>query len=309
MCRRMNDRVDHGWVPPFPPGLLSLLAEVGELKRVRSAGRPGSIAERLFADGWRWLLAGSPSDQAMRAHVGRALAAARLGDIDAPVLLALGLDERAADGILDEALAEAGEAVSPPLLARLTATVPVPEASLPDFVARLAAQPRAGVTCPGRPRLIFEPVENHAEHCAVVAVFGALLAPLFGASPAVVWLAAMAHHFHNAFLPDSGWAGEVLLGAHLEPLMARATALCLEQLPPALAAEVAAARTILPDAGTPEGRAFQAADTLDRVWQIEQHLRPGRIGLDFVLRDMALVHDGPAKPFQDAVLRSAGLPA
>ena len=305
----MDDRADELPGPRLAGPLLSLMGEVGELKRVRSAGRVGSIAERLFADGWARLLAGCPLGAAMGAHVGRTLACVRLGDIDEAVLRDLGVEAATAREVMDGGLRAVVGAVDGALLASLVAAGPAPAASLPGFVAALASQPRAGVTCPGRPRLVFEPVENHAEHCAVVAVYGAMLAPVFGAAPEVVWLASMAHHFHNAFLPDAGFTGEMLLGGHLEGMIGRAVTRCLAMLPDGLAGQVEAALPVLRDASTPEGRAFHAADTLDRVWQIEQHLRPGRIGLDYVLREMALVHEGPAKRFQDAVLRAAGLPA
>ncbi len=59
---------------------------------------------------------------------------------------------------------------------------------------------------------MFEPPENHAEHCLAVAVYGVLLAPRYGADPSVVFLAGLAHHLHNARLPDSGFTGEALLG-------------------------------------------------------------------------------------------------
>ncbi|WP_204268457.1 hypothetical protein, partial [Escherichia coli] len=71
------------------------------------------------------------------------------------------------------------------------------EGRVPAFVAALAEQPRAGVTCPGKPRILFEPPENHAEHCLVVAVYGVVLSPFYRADPGTVFLAAMAHHFHN----------------------------------------------------------------------------------------------------------------
>jgi hypothetical protein len=61
--------------------------------------------------------------------------------------------------------------------------------------------------------------------------------------------------------------------------------------------------------GTPEGRAFHAADTLDRVLQVEGQLRAAGTSMDFVLREMELVHAGPVKPFQDAVLARMGLAA
>jgi hypothetical protein len=122
-----------------------------------------------------------------------------------------------------------------------------------------------------------------------------------------VFLAGLAHHLHNALLPDAGFAGEVLLGEWLGPAMARATDLALAELAPGPRARVEAACRILPDAATPEGRAFHAADTLDRVLQVEHHLRAAGTTMDFVLREMELVHAGPVKPFQDAVLARRGL--
>ncbi len=297
-------------VPRFAAGLVSLMTEVGELKRVRSAGRSGSVAERLFSDGWARLLAGAPVTEAMRGHVSASLSSVRLGDLDAQVLRDLDVADGDIELVLQRAFDAVAGAVDPALVSMLAGPRrQPPSVRLPDFVNRLAGQSRAGVTCPGKPRLVFEPSESHAEHCAIVAIYGALLSPMFGADPSVVWLASLAHHLHNAFIPDAGYTGEMLLGAHLSSMMDRATARCLAQLPRAVAACVADAMRILPDASSAEGRAFHAADTLDRVWQIDQHLRAGRIGLDVVLGEMALVHDGPVKPFQDAVLRAAGLQA
>ena len=90
-------------------------------------------------------------------------------------------------------------------------------------------------------------------------------------------------------------------------MMARATERALAELPEWLRHRVVEARQILPDAGTPEGRAFHAADVLDRVLEIDQHLAAARLTMDVVLRDMALVHDGPVKPFHDRVLAEMGL--
>ena len=61
------------------------------------------------------------------------------------------------------------------------------------------------------------------------------------------------------------------------------------------------------DATTPDGQAFHAADVIDRVLQIRQHLRGATLTMDVVLNDMDLVHEGPVKAFHDAVLREAGL--
>jgi hypothetical protein len=78
-------------------------------------------------------------------------------------------------------------------------------------------------------------------------------------------------------------------------------------LPPRLREEVQAARSILLDAATPEGRAFHAADVIDRVLQIAQHLRAASLTMERVLNEMHLVHEGPVKPFHDRVLREISL--
>jgi 5'-deoxynucleotidase YfbR-like HD superfamily hydrolase len=288
---------------------LDLLRELGELKRIRSAGRDGSIAERLFAAAWGALLSGQAVETVMRSTAAAALAATRLGDIDRAVLADIGIVAQEAKAILARALDEAAADVPPALLPVLRDAPELASGQAPGFVALLARQPRAGVTCPGRPRLLLEPPENHAEHCLIVAVYGVLLAPIYGARAETVFLASLAHHLHNARIPDSGFAGEVLLGRHLEPAFARATEMALAELPAPLADAVQQSRAILPDAETPEGRAFHAADTLDRVLQIEQHLRAGRATMAYVLNDMALVHEGPVKDFQDRLLAAVGLAA
>ena len=293
-----------------PARILDLFRELGELKRIRSAGRQGSIADRLFSAAWSALCEGRALGDVWRATTAAALVATRMGDIDRGVLASLGIDGAAAGAILDCALEEAAEEVDSGLRAALRDAPPAEATGpVPPFVALLANQPRAGVTCPGRSRLLLEPPENHAEHCLMVAVYGVLLCPVYSARPEVVYLASLAHHLHNAMIPDSGFAGEVLLGDHLEPAFTRATETALAELPPDLAARVREARAILPDANTPEGRAFHAADTLDRVLQIEQHLRAGKASMSYVLNDMALVHEGPVKPFQDRLLAAVGLAA
>ena len=229
-------------------------------------------------------------------------AAAVLGDIDREVLIDLGVKSGGAEHILRTASALI------PGLPTFPDAAPLPlDGPTPKFARLLARQPRAGITCPGRPRILLEPPENHAEHCLLVAAYGVALSADFEADPVTTWLAGMSHHFHNAFLSDSGFAAEVLLGEHLELVMRNATERALGELDVPLRDEVRAAREILLNADTPEGRAFHAADTLDRVWQIDQHLRVARLDLRFVLDEMALVHEGPVKPFQDKVLRAAGL--
>jgi 5'-deoxynucleotidase YfbR-like HD superfamily hydrolase len=301
------DRAEGGRAPPE---LMPTLRALCDLKRVRSAGRAGSIAERLFARAWALLMEGRPEATIARDITAAALVATRMGDLDGEALSAVGVPADEIARIRAHALAEAAAPLDPALRDWLSATeAPEGGDAPPSFVARLAAQPRAGATAPGKGRLVLEPPESHADHCALVAVLGVVLAPAWGARAETVFLASLAHHLHNALLADAGFAGEVLLGDWLDPAFARATEIALDELPPALRTRVVEARRILPDATTPEGRAFNAADTLDRVLQVEHHLRAAGTDMGFVLREMELVHAGPVKPFQDAVLARMGLAA
>ena len=65
-----------GAPPRLTPAILPLFRELGDLKRIRSAEREGSTAERLFRDGWAALGAGAPAPQVMARIVAAALAAA-----------------------------------------------------------------------------------------------------------------------------------------------------------------------------------------------------------------------------------------
>ena len=243
---------------------------------------------------------------------GQALAAARLGDVDGVALAPAGLGSAEIVQVLQASIEAVGSAL--PTSVRVEAcraiaepwqgATPVP---VPGFVSALDRQPRAGITSPGRPRIVLEPAESHAEHCMLVAVYGVLLASSYGADAGRVFLAALAHHFHNAGLPDSGFTGEILLGPPIATVMDHYAAACLDELDLPLRRAVVDARTILPDAGSPEGRAFHAADVLDRVLQTNQYMRAASLTPGRVLDEMELVHAGPVKAFQDDVLRQAGL--
>ena len=298
--------------PAAPLALRDLLVELGDLKRVRSAGRDGSIAERLFSQGWSALTGGTAPEAVALDITAKALAAARLCDLDAAFLAAAGLDEAQASEILVAGLDAVAEPLDSALRERLRAGLRHPPelraGPLPGFVGALAKQPRAGVTCPGKPRILLEPPENHAEHCLVVAVYGVLLSPFYRADPTTVFLAALAHHFHNAAMPDAGFTGEMLLGDHLWPIVARCSEWALDELEQPLREAVRSARAVLPDDATAEGRAFHAADSIDRVLQIAQHLRAASLTMDTVLGEMELVHAGPVKAFQDRVLTDMRIP-
>lgn len=292
------------------PTLVPLLRELGDLKRIRSAERAGSVAERLFARGWAALAAGDDPATVMRRTVAAALAAARLGNLDRTKLADLGLSDAEASEVLERGFDEVAHHLDSALAADLRTALAdgaPAKGSTPRFVAQLAAQPRAGVTCPGRPRLLLQPPENHAEHCLTVAVYGVILAPAHDAAPAEVFLASMAHHFHNAAMPDAGFTGEVLLGDLLDRVIADAREVAMAELSPGVATEVRAALAPIAGDATAEARAFHASDVLDRVLEIEQHLRAATATMDTVLGDYELVHAGPVKTFHDDVLRQVGL--
>lgn len=291
------------------PALMPLLRELGHLKRITSAGRRGSIASRLFLQAWGALLAGDEPADVMHATVGAALAAARLGDLDAAKLHELGLSNAEALEVLRRGFDAVGADVDRTLAVSLRGALGHVPASAPTpaFVTALAEQPRAGVTCPGKPRLVLQPAESHAEHCWTVALYGVLLSPSYAADPVAVFLAGLGHHFHNAAMPDSGFTGEMLLGDFLDPVIERSRRSALDQLPPSLRATFEAALEPIARDESPEGRAFHAADVIDRVLEIEQHLLVREATMATVLDDYELVHDGPVKGFHDRVLVEAGL--
>jgi 5'-deoxynucleotidase YfbR-like HD superfamily hydrolase len=307
--------------------------EIGDLKRVRVAHADGSAAQRAFVRSWTALVDGADPARVAAVECAAAVAGARLAGVDAAVLRECGLSPDEAVGVLGGAVDEVAAGLHPDTLARLRAALPglvdttalrsphaveragnqqygseVPSCGgLPGFVGALSRQPRAGATAPGRPRLIVEPPENHAEHCWAVAVYGALLADDVAADPADAFLLGLAHHLHNAVLPDAGFAGEMLLGAPLEPIMDRLTERELATLPVALAARIRELLACRADAATPVGRAFHAADVLDRVLQCHHHARAAGFTADQALVDLELVHAGPVADYHHAVLTAAGL--
>ncbi len=292
--------------------LTMLLVELNDLKRVQSAGSTGTIASRLFRRSWSELVNGGSASSVGARITAQALAAARLGDIDDTVLSSAGLKQAEIVDILQAAIEAVGPALQPKARSEFCRAIAnswqgLASVQVPNFVSSLERQPRAGITRPGKPRIVLEPPESHADHCLLVAVYGVLLAPHYGADCGRVFLAALAHHFHNAGLPDSGFTGEMLLGSHLGTVMDHFTAACLDELDRPLRSAVADARTILSDATSAEGRAFHAADVLDRVLQINQYMRAASLTPGRVLDEMELVHAGPVKGFQDDVLRQAGL--
>ena len=291
-------------------GFVPLGGELCDLKRVRDASSADSVASRMFRAAWGALSAGQDAQEVALIATGGALAAARLGGIDAGVLSTAGLTAEEVSAVLQASFDEMAGPVDGSLAAQLRAVLgrPLQPGQAPIFAEALIRQPRAGATCPGKPRIVLEPPEGHGDHCFVVAVLGCVLAPRYAADPATAFLAGMAHHLHNAALPDSGFAGEILLGRHLGPILERLFARELATLPPGLRARTEAALATIPDADTPGGRAFHAADVIDRVLQMRHYDQVARFTIDQALDDMGLVHAGPTQAFHHAVLREAELP-
>ena len=288
--------------------LTPLAAELGDLKRIRDATSPDSLAVRAFRSAWARLTSGEAAEALALSVTADALAATRLGGLDAATLAAVGVADPA--GVLRRGFDEVARPVAPPLRDALRRHLgrPAGLGMAPAFAEALIRQPRAGATCPGKPRLVLEPPENHGDHCLVVAVLGVVLAGVYGADPATVFIAGLAHHLHNAALPDSGFAGEVLLGDELGRVMHRLFERELATLAPPVRTVVSAALATIGSAETAEGRAFNAADVMDRVLQMRHYEQVAGFTTSQALEDLQLVHAGPLQAFHQGVLAEAGLP-
>ncbi len=295
------------------PDLLPLFRELNDLKRIRVAGKDGSIAERLFLRSWARLAGGEALAEVALSETASAVAAARLAGIDAGVLAAGGLSSDKRLAVLHSGLDAVAGPLDDSLRTALHAALgpdPLSEADpnvLPAFASLLTRQPRAGATRPGFRRVVLEPAENHADHCGMVAVYGVLTAPLYGADPAQAFLTGLAHHLHNAYLPDAGDAGDVLLGDTLKPLMEAFRSRAIAELPAILHPPVRDAISVVYESDSPNAKAFQTADVLDRVLEMEWHANSAAFTLSVALEDMDIVHPGPVQAFQMEIMRQAGL--
>lgn len=290
--------------------LAGLVGELVDLKRVTSPAGP--LAERRFLGAWAAIAAGEDVHDVALRETAAALCACRLGAVDAPVLRGAGLSAADIAGVAERAFDAVGDAVGEPLRTELRARAlallpPHGGGAPPAFARALAAQPRAGATRPGRARLMFAQAESHADHCWVVAVAAAVAASLEGADPAQAFVAGLAHHAHNAALPDAGFAGEMLLGEHLDAVLSTLRDQALAELGEDLRAQVREALAVTADASTPEGRSFHGADVLDRVLELHWHARTAGFTLDEALEELDLFHEGPQQAFGLDVVAAAGL--
>ena len=294
--------------------LLPLLREVNDLKRIRSAQYPSTWATRCFSRSWKRLLSGHNIEVVALQEAARALAAARLADIDFGTMKSAGLSEQEAVQVLERALDSIGGVLDEALYQQLQFALrrsadvdAVPRGDLTPFLTSLIRQPRAGATRPGVGRIVLEPTEQHGDHCAIVAINGVVCAPLFGANPADAFLTGLTHHLHNAYWPDAGDAGDNLVGELLQPAMQRLRERAIEQLPEALRPRVRDSLSVVYRADTPHAQAFQTADVLDRVLEMEWHARSSAFTLSVALEEMDIVHPGPVQSFQQSVMRESGL--
>ena len=290
--------------------LLPLFRQLNDLKRLRVAGVAGSIAQRLFVRSWARLIAGEPLQTVALSETANAVIAAKLAGIDAQVLSDAGIEADARCQILQRAFDAGADALPPEFAAKLRAQISSDAAQnvgeIPEFVERLTMQPRAGATRPGRARVVLEPTENHAEHCAIVAVNCALTSSLYHADAGEAFLTGLTHHFHNAYLPDAGDAGDVLLGEFHAPLLRNFRERSIAQLPDELAQKARAALDNVYRADTPASKSFQVADSLDRVLEMEWHARSAEFTLSVALEEMDIIHPGPVQAFQLEIMRETG---
>ena len=303
---------------PDLAALRPLLAQIVDLKRVRDARGPRSLVERLFGRAWARLAAGEAAEAVALAETAAAVAAVRLGGLDADVMRARGLGEPEALGVLGRSFDDVAAPVAEPLRSRLRDALGAPAARLepePTLVQALVDQPRAGATHPGLPRLVLEPAESHADHCGAVAVLGVLCAPA-GADLGRVFLCGLAHHLFNVTLPDAGYAADALVGdAALGHMVRHATDAALAALPAPLASAAADALGAASPAelDTPDGRAFQAADVLDRTLEMAWHARAAgfelrdALGTDAAAGELNVNHAGFAQAAHADVLARAGV--
>ena len=319
--------------------LLPLFREINDLKRVRSPELQPSIAAAWFRSSAQSLFralndveASTRSRIAYR-NTANVVAATRLGAISVEDLEIGGLPSTVVREIRLKSINERKEVIPADVLAALLEAIvdyddvdcttvksgPMSmrsnevltgngaQASAQNWIDRLIAQPRAGATAPGQPRIVLEPVESCAEHCLVTAAYAVLLAPSFGADPGDAFAIGLAHHLHNAYLPDAGFAGEALIGNHLDGLIETLREVALETMSSDAASHLRPLLSEIAAADTQLARTFHTADTIDRVLQIEYFARCNRFTLNDALLGMELVHAGPVQEFQQGQLNAAGL--
>ena len=296
-----------------------LLTELQDLKRLHPAHLPHSIATELFQEAWMRILHGEDTTEvAVRTTLAtllgilfpgadeRFFTVAGLTESEITEVLSRAL-QRTAKGVVEEPLYDRLGAAIPALARQFAGSTEPVHATLPEALIVLCDQPRAGATHPELPRLVLSPAELHSDHCLMTAVYAVLFAGQYGADPGTAFLGALAHHLHNAYLPDCGYAGEICLGRHLQRVIDNCRTEALAQFPPHLRPRITDALYHHERIDTAEGLAISAGDVLDRVIDVKWRTRAAAVTDQEILGELDLVHPGPLRDFQTELLSATGL--
>lgn len=291
---------------------LPLLRELNDIKRLyaRNLGSY-SFATNVFFGATKSLHSGDPlnADE----WCATVVCAARLGAITPNILSDIGFvpDERLAvyrNSILVHTLLPKNIKSSLTAAAQKLDFMTIEKTEgLYEWVEYLASSPRAGATCPGKPRIALEPAEMHSDHCILVATYAYILADIFKADKEDAWLISLCHHLHNAYLPDAGFTGEVLLGHHLDHIIESQRARVLKNFTKDYKQRVTELFEEIDDLESPLAQTFHAADTIDRVIQMEHYEHAANFRVVSALEDFKLVHEGTAQKFQYELLNAIGI--
>ncbi len=295
-----------------------LLERLNDLKRVRVAGRDGSLMDQAFTRTWSRVVGGGAWGDIAWNEAARAVAAVRLAGLDVETMQAHGLSRAEAVGVAAAAIDLAVDELGPGLTSRLKEHLDPSAAEgnswrapgdPPAFIAALVAQPRAGATHPTARRMVLEPAESHGDHCMMVAIVATLLSDVFDADQGEAMLIGLAHHLFNASLPDVGFAGDRVL--HALGLDRRLTQAAfdraLQQLDAPLRERVRGVLAYTRQTDPPLSRCFHGADALDRVLEMAWHDRAARFRLNQAMTELNIVHEAPEQAWQRRVLEATGV--
>ena len=301
-----------------------LFSELQDLKRLCPAGVRYSLADALFVSAWQRVLGGDDWAEIAEQTATQAILYVLFPGVDGTFFQAAGLKQAEVLEVCTNAFERTTKDRLPtPTIERLRkqlsqvvtqlngARTQVQSngkpAALPDCLTRLRGQPRAGATHPEHPRLVLLPAESHADHCLLTAVYAALTSDRYGADVGAAFVCGLAHHLHNAYLPDCGWAGELALEPYLIQSISNCRTTALQDFQPSLREQVREVLLHHESIATPEGEAISTGDVLDRVLDVKWRVRAAAVTDAKVLGDLDLVHPGPLKDFQTDLLNETGL--
>ena len=297
----------------YPTHAISLFKELNELKRIKSNTSNGlSFAEAAFAVAVEYCDPPN-SDESIEQLVTMFIACSRLGFLNYTNLSSAGLTADQILNILRKTIDSFNvelDALKIKLGLETSNNLVLfdnPKLRSNELVNGFILQPRAGPTAPGKPRIVLYPVESHADHCMMVAAYSFLLSPFYGSDPTDSFLIGLFHHLHNLILPDSGYAGECLLGNHLNDSIESARSLAMKCLSNSTNSKLSYLFKEIEEASSPVAKAFHAADCLDRVLQMQYYETACNFSVSHAIQELNLIHDGPVKSFQLDTLKSFGL--